>query len=404
MTSVNFLIKKSSFSFFLLAMALLLMMFKSQRLYFTWTVPVTLISLFGVLASMIYIYNNQRIYSRISYSAFFFSILLILLYVYDFFIIARINLWSFIVTCCTIWVSIFLLMTDVSTKQRLLVSITKITQIIVAISLVGWLLFLLGIPLPHYYTDSDSFYTHTVYYLFLLNGTPEEQLIPRFAGMFLEPGHLGTICCFLLHVDNYNIRKKGNCILLLGILFSLSLAAYGLLIGGVCLYLLFNKRKGIFYVGSFVFVIVAVWLFSVEYNGGENALNEKIFTRLMFEDGEMVGSNRTSTVFDYQYKRYMASEDVLFGTGKAAFGVNEDDNITLGCAGWKRYFFLRGYVGSFLLIAFLLSYLWRYYSFRSLSFFIVYVVANMIRDYPLKEYWMFIFILVLPVLYYSEKK
>lgn len=32
--------------------------------------------------------------------------------------------------------------------------------------------------------------------------------MPRFAGMFLEPGHLGTICCLLLYVEGFNLKKK----------------------------------------------------------------------------------------------------------------------------------------------------------------------------------------------------
>lgn len=85
--------------------------------------------------------------------------------------------------------------------------------------------------------------------------------------------------------------------MLLGVLFSLSLAAYGLLIGGVALYIFYNTKRGMIYVTVFSLFIAVVWIISINYNSGENYLNKRIFERLIFEDGEMMGANRTTDFF-----------------------------------------------------------------------------------------------------------
>ena len=41
-------------------------------------------------------------------------------------------------------------------------------------------------------------------------------------------------------------------------------------------------------------------------------------------------------------------------------------------------------------------------SFRSFGFLIVYVISNLIRDYPTKEMWMFLFLIAIPILYYES--
>lgn len=51
------------------------------------------------------------------------------------------------------------------------------------------------------------------------------------------------------------------------------------------------------YVTVFSLFIAVVWIISINYNSGENYLNKRIFERLIFEDGEMMGANRTTDFF-----------------------------------------------------------------------------------------------------------
>ena len=390
---------------FFLGVSFLLMMFKSFRLYFTWDISMVLIAILGGGSSLLYyIHYYKRIYDKTTLYQVFLCFSITLVFLYEILTISEFNILSLFTVFTSLWCSVFLILSDCSTQVRLLRYVVKATQIIVAISLVGWLLYLLNVPLPHYYSETDAFYTHTVYYLFILNGIPELQIMPRFAGMFLEPGHLGTICCLLLYVEGFNLKKKGNIILLLGVLFSLSLAAYGLLIGGVALYIFYNTKRGMIYVTVFSLFIAVIWIMSINYNSGENYLNKRIFERLIFEDGEMMGANRTTDFFQTRFDRYVISSDIWFGVGREAFDAKgtSTTNILNGCAGWKRFYFLRGVVGCFLLLLFLFSYWRKYPSSKAGAFLILFLVANMIRDYPLREYFLFIYLLSIPVLYQGK--
>ena len=191
---------------------------------------------------------------------------------------------------------------------------------------------------------------------------------------------------------------------MVGVLFSLSLAAYGLLIGGVALYIFYNTKRGMIYVTVFSLFIAVIWIMSINYNSGENYLNKRIFERLIFEDGEMMGANRTTDFFQTRFDRYVISSDIWFGVGRDAFDAKgtSTTNILNGCAGWKRFYFLRGVVGCFLLLLFLFSYWRKYPSSKAGAFLILFLVANMIRDYPLREYFLFIYLLSIPVLYQGK--
>ena len=76
--------------------------------------------------------------------------------------------------------------------------------------------------------------------------------------------------------------------------------------------------------------------------------------RLVFENGEMAGNNRTSVAFDNAYDSYIKSERVFTGMGRDVMAAESGVvGILNGTATWKRYFFLRGYVGCVLLLFFL---------------------------------------------------
>ncbi len=382
-----------------LTIGLLLLMFKSFRLYFTWNIPQTLVTGLGLTSCLLFcFFYRDKIFSRITFHHVLLVFSICAVFLYEILIISRPTAQALFVVFTTLVCSIFLILLDFGTRVRLLHYVTLVTQIIVGVSLIGWILFLLNIPLPHYYSDTDTYYTHTVYYLFLLNGVPEFQLMPRFAGLFLEPGHLGTVCCFLLYAEHFNFKKVGNVILLLGILFSFSLAAYGLLIGGVGLYLFFNSKRGVIYIILCILLFFTVWIISENYNSGDNYLYKRIFERLIFEDGQMKGSNRTSAFFDTKFNHYVASSDTWLGVGREALERQVTTTILIGCAGWKRYFFLRGSTGCFLLLLFLFSYWRKYPSVHGLAFLVLFLIANIIRDYPLREYFLFIYLLVIPLL------
>lgn len=384
----------------LIIISLILLMSESMRLYFTWTLSKFLIYFIAFFLCLLYIFFHPHRYKNVYSKRIVPMILLILTLFYDLIFITNITFISVLAFLFSIFCAVFLLLSSEVIQFKLLKWITNFMAIIVAISLFGWILFLLGFSLPHYYSETDAFYTHTVYYLFLLNGTPAEQLIPRFCGMFLEPGHLGTTCCFLLYLNKFNLKKIQNIIFLIAILFSLSLAAYGLLFGGAALYLFLNSKKKLLYILLFIIVVAGTTGISLKYNQGDNILNNLIFSRLEIKDGDIVGNNRITSDFERQFNRYVKSNELVLGKGRAAYLTTSSTNLTYGCASWKRYLYVRGIVGTVLLSFFLIIYLCKEWSPLGFGFFILFVVGNMIRDYPLKELWLYLYIIGIP--YFRE--
>lgn len=197
-------------------------------------------------------------------------------------------------------------------------------------------------------------------------------------------------------IERFNLKKSSSWIFLIAILLSFSLAAYGLLIGSLLLYLI-TKRKGIMYVGLSLFLFGIVVFVSININRGDNLLNNYIFSRLEIVDGGLAGNNRTSTVLENTYRRYIETNEKWFGAGRSVYESNSDVNLLVGSAGTKRFIYLYGIVGLSLVLLFFVFYAFSSKSILSLSFLIVFIVANMIRDYPLKELWLYTYILSVPL-------
>lgn len=377
--------------------AVLFMMFKSQRILWVRHVSEMLICLFAFLIFSYYVVRSGNRLRYIDGGKLYPILIISLAMIYESFWVNDLTLIGILASIITLFCSIILILTSLDTKKFILSFVTKAIQLTIAISIIGWSMFLIGLPLPHYLDTSDPYYTHEIFYLFNLNFSLN-QPIPRFAGVFLEPGHLGTMCIFLLFINNFQLKYIGNIILLLGALLSLSLAAYGLLVIAFSIHLINLKKILLLIVFSILFL--CGWIISANYNKGDNIMYQLIYHRFEFEDGEMVGNNRTSSYFDSEFSKYCSTDRIITGMGQDAFGSekNASNNITIGCAGYKRYFFIRGVIGSLLTILFLIIYFWKYRSKYSFGFLIIYVIANFIRDYPLKPIWLYLYIIAVPVL------
>lgn len=223
--------------------------------------------------------------------------------------------------------------------------ITKTFGIITIISLIGWIPFLLGIPLPHdYIVNKEYGYTFQNYFVFLY-GEAASFLFPRFCSIFLEPGYYGQMAAAILFANKMKINNIFTIAIFIGVLFSLSLTGYVLVVLGV-VFTYVHKRN----IKSFVFLTIlgSSLLYGVgSYNGGNNAVNLLIFSRMEFEDGEMKGYNRTGDDFDsYMKNQFMRNGLFLFGHGSAFEKMKWEH----GVAGYRVYLAQNGYVGLFLAV------------------------------------------------------
>lgn len=393
----SIIVNATKLSRVLFAAVIILMMYMSMSLYFTWFIPQSLFIILSLMSIVMYLAFNKLYVTRTRLVA---SVILTFIFIYEGFVIYEPVILGWVYLLVKILLAVCLIISPTEFQLQILKAVIKCTALIILVSLFFWFLFLVGIPLPHYSTLTGNYYDHTVYYFFLLNGD-ESQLIYRFAGMFLEPGHVGSTSCLLLFLNGMTPKKWENIVFYIAIILSLSLAAYGLLIGCIILYIMLRKRHAILKIMPFVVLLALLTVFFTNYNDGDNPINEKILLRLVFDNGEMSGSNRTTSLFDAQFDRYIGSSTAIFGMGRKALDTDSSTNIVNGCASWKRYLFLRGYVGFALVLLFLLYYSFSYRTKYGLAFLVVYLVCNAIRDYPIDELWLYLIILSMPL--YKQK-
>ena len=389
-------LRYSTFSIY----SILLAMCASMELYFTWKLPISFVNIMCACVLLPYLMNLRKWDLSIGV-----CLLSVVCWIYnfthntiDFSLFAYLNLLSVIFITITFFVS------TTSFKINLYHTFDFFIKVICCISLLGWLLYLVGINLPHYRSETSDFYIHDVYYFFVMGADNMFEVLPRFCGMFLEPGHVGSTSCLLLYINKFNFKNKSNYIYLLSIIFSLSLAAYCLFFIGLCLYF-YLRGKDLFKYLLILAVFAGVFTYiGLNYNRGNNVINEKILSRLIITDGELSGDNRTSMVFDKYYDNWLKHGDIFNGYGRKAYGDgNATSNILHGCASFKRFLFINGIIGTVLICLLYLCLYLRYRSKQGFGFFLVVIICNMIRDYPYRLMWMFLFVLGITVLYTSNK-
>lgn len=268
--------------------------------------------------------------------------------------------------------------------------INKSFQIFLVGSFIVYLLVsVFQIDLPNFGLLNSGSDRHTSFVNYLLYIEPQYdylQIIPRFNACFLEPGHLGMICAFMLISNRFNFSKLGNIIYLISLIFSLSLAGYLLcIIGFILLY--FNRLK---YVILFVLLSSITVIISITYNDGDNIFNNLIVERLQFDDDAIERNTRTSDEFNMYFSSYMDTKDYWFGISNNTFRQLQAYNIN--GAGYKIYIMNYGIIGVILLAFF-------YYSISlkvkdkkySKVFLIILICAFIQRAYP----WWFSWILPL---------
>jgi hypothetical protein len=279
--------------------------------------------------------------------------------------------------------------------------LSKALGVTLLISITAWILFLLGFSWPHYISQDSTqeFYIHDNYYFFVKSAKAQSiEILPRFCSFFLEPGHLASTCCFFIFINKFNIRQWYVLLMILAVILSFSLAGYVLLIISLISYLqLYGKhfKRNLIVCLS---ILIGIWMFFQSFNDGNNVVNERIISRLIFEDGEMVGNNRFSMLFEKKFQKLIKTEDVYFGAQRHLSKIDYKYNWMDGSAGWKRCIAMYGIIGTFLILIFYLSYLLSIWSYSGFLFFIIFFIANCIRDYPLREYWLYTYLLAIPIL------
>lgn len=290
-------------------------------------------------------------------------------------------------------------------KEELFGWFIKSISFILFISIPAWILFLLGFKFAHgpVIDIGDGF--HYMYdYVFFVTSYDSFSISPRFCSVFLEPGWIGTICCFLLFGLQLNIKRIETWLCLAAILLSMSLSAVVNFI--LCLILwgcLKNKQK-IKYLLFIFSVIGGVAMFATTYNKGNNIINSMIVERLAFdEDLGIAGNNRTNEDFDNEFESMMKSTNRWFGTRHT-----HDENFSMNndwynrSSGIKKELYDNGIIGTGIFMFFLFFIFKRYLDRRCFVFLLCFILASFVRNLWRSDLYLLLYVVSLSTIYGSR--
>jgi len=127
----------------------------------------------------------------------------------------------------------------------------------------------------------------------------------RFFGMFDESGFIGSFAAMFLFVDKFNLKNKQNIIIFIAGILSFSL--YFIITSAVYFLLATTNRIRI------VFAAILLMLSLLTVNN--DIIKTLVWDRLVIENGELIGDNRTSKSLDQIYTTFVSSGDLFWGKG-----------------------------------------------------------------------------------------
>lgn len=287
-----------------------------------------------------------------------------------------------------------LMLTDEKLKE-VYVYVNKYFSLLLLCSFVIYLsvsVFKLNIPNWGIISSGSDVHTLFMNYIFYAEPLYDYELIfPRFNGMFLEPGHLGMICSFMLMANGFSLKTYENKIYLIVLIFTLSLAGYLICFLG---YILSVRPKKIIY--SLPLFLVLYYIVAVVWDDGDNFINILIFERLAFSEDSIERNARTSDILN-NYFEQLNLKQYLMGIGQ--YNFEKLQKIGYNGAGYKIYILNYGLIG--LSLIFLFYYQIVKYAVNKkyvYAFFIVICISFLQRAYP---WWLSWF---LPFVYLSTIK
>ena len=339
-----YLIRKESLATALAFVGMLIAFLGSMSPWFMWSIA----NLYPAVASLfllgaIAVSNTMAapIFNRKDYLLPLAAFLLFA--VYECFSTGRnLNGYIMLVFKAVIFYSLFRL--DLQKLQQLSTFIAKVMGALLAASLAGHFLYLLGFSWPGKDVQLGEFYSFTNYYLFLLDDRNLFAFVPRFNSYFPEPSHVGSAAAFLLFAQRGHWKKWYNIVLMLTIFFSFSLGAYAYLTVIVFLNLWIAKKQMLRKLLATISVFIVGIIAAFTYNGGDNLVHDLILLRLEVEDGELEGDNRVTDSFQKDYDNFLGSTDMILG--------QDFDREEFGNSGYKTFFYDYGLVGVLLVLLF----------------------------------------------------
>lgn len=217
----------------------------------------------------------------------------------------------------------------------------KTLIVVSCLGIIAYLAFFFFPALPHqvstYYLDAsdpdpNNFYVN-YYFSVILNGIQGVRL----CGLFDEPGRFGTQLALLLIVDNMRLSKKGNLVMFIACLMTLSVAAVFLMV----MYVLLTSNKNPKIVLFFCIVALGFIFLLPLIMTDDSALNF-FLGRFQFEDGQFAGDNRMNDeVRGLMRMQFSHMDTAIFGYGTGSLAAKGFTTLS-----FLMYVFMYGIVGT----------------------------------------------------------
>lgn len=279
-------------------------------------------------------------------------------------------------------------------KKTVLDYITKWFAYLMLIALAIYFI-LFVVPLPDagiIEFGEESRYGQYENYIFCVKSLENEGGLLRFSGPFVEPGHLGMMCAFLLMANHFNFFNKWNIVLSISLVASFSLAGFALAIVGYLLSMFNKGRLSIYQISLALLILFLGYNGGKYYNMGDNIINEKVLSRLEYdEDKGFIGNNRNTNAIDLYYLAMLTdSHTLMWGYSEKGLRALRDwEKIGVG---YRHFMVFHGLFGLIWVFAFYVFSLFWAKDKRFCTAFLIFVIVSFWqRSYALWFSWIICF-------------
>ena len=273
-------------------------------------------------------------------------------------------------------------------KSMALKIITYTLASIVFVSLFFWLIhtYMFALPmLGGYISYYESKGMDSVIENYLVFIQVQHDFLIRFYSIFDEPGTLGTLSAFILYANKYDFRKKANIIILVGAIFTFSMAFYILFLIGLLIQYVNNVRRILLMAfGTLLVFSCVLYFFSDNITFQTTVLGR-------FSNIEASINNRESHYLDNYYSYFFSGSDVLYGKGRSFLVSNP---ILFEGQTYKFFIIEFGVLG---LVIILITYIGLIRSFNlfQIGVLIIFFLSFVQRPFIAQSWQILLFILII---------
>jgi hypothetical protein len=303
-----------------LAAAFVLILFAQNPPWPVWDYQIPLVAL-GVFTGLLLTMKNGFAYFRGGYLGF---LAIAGSFIYFFFLHGIEG--TFRISSAIYVLSLLLIFrTDKRVGARAFDMISYSFAAVVMVSLVFWVLWQLGLPLPSTsisygaWKGDDGTTQIDNFYFFV---SQSQTLINRFYSVFDEPGVVGTLAAFILCGLRFDFSRRRTWIILAGGLFAWSLAFVVLFIAGIMLFGKGDKLK-LFLGIILILAIVAIVLLLGAALPSEDSAGLLLLYRIA-NFSEYGVSSRTDEKLNGYFFEFISSIRLMFGEGTSFFQERPD--------------------------------------------------------------------------------